>query len=69
MKKPIVGHTRFTHLLQNLIAFCSRLEAASDVISGRFMRPIVPDKNVKFCDPRLNYSGKIRCETIAGSIF
>ena len=29
-------------------------EKTSDVISGRFVRPTVPDNPVKFRDPRLN---------------
>ena len=32
--------------VQYLIAFVSTLEAASDVISGKFVRPIVPDNIV-----------------------
>ena len=38
------GWSRFTPFMQYLIVFCSRLEAASDVISGRFVSPIVLDK-------------------------
>ena len=30
--------------MQYLVAFCSRPEAGSGVISGRFVTPIVPDK-------------------------
>ena len=41
------GRARFSHIF-------SRLEADSDVILGRFVRPIVPDKSVKFVDPRSN---------------
>ena len=50
------GQTRFTHFyaVGIPIVFCSRLEAACNVISGMFMRQIVSDKCVKFCDPRLN---------------
>ena len=29
--------------MQDLIVFCSRPEAANDVISGRFLGPLVPD--------------------------
>ena len=39
-----------------------RPEAASDVISGKFVRPIIIDKNVKFCDPCLNHSREISPE-------
>ena len=42
--------------VQYLIAYGDRLETASDVISGRFVGPIVPDKSVKFGDPRSNCS-------------
>ena len=51
--------------VQYLIAFCSRPEADSDVISCRFVEPTVPDKCVKFGDSRSNYSRDIR----AGSSF
>ena len=50
----LAGRTRFTHFCAvYLIAFCSRLAAAIDVISS--IRRIC-DKCVKFCDPRLNHS-------------
>ena len=52
-----------------LVTFCSRLETASDVISGKFVGPIVPNKSVKFCDPRLNLSGEIEPEVVEGGIF
>ena len=41
----------FYAFLQYFIAFCSRQETASDVLSGRFMGPIVRDTSVKFRDP------------------
>ena len=44
------------NFMQNLIAFCSRPETASDVMSGRFMGLIVHDKRAKFRYPRLNRS-------------
>ena len=34
--------------MQYFIAFCSRPEAAGDVISSIFLRLIVPDKSIKF---------------------
>ena len=46
-------------VVQYLIAFCSRLEAASDVISGTFVGPIGLNKRVTFHDPNLNRSGAI----------
>ena len=63
------GNTHFTHVCTDLIAFCSRSETASDVISGRFMGPIVPDNLVKFCDPGLDRSREIRPEAAEGGIF
>ena len=54
---------------QYLIVFCIRLETASDVISGKFDGPIVPDKCVKFRDPRLNRSGEIQPKAVGSSIF
>ena len=44
---------------QYLMAFCSRPKAASDVVSGRFVKPLVIDTVVKFCHPRLNHSREI----------
>ena len=44
------------HFIQYLIAFCSWPEATSDVISGRFVGPIIPDNRVKFGDPGINCS-------------
>ena len=41
------------------ITFCSRLEAASDVISGAFMRQHIVHKAVKFVDHWLNSSREI----------
>ena len=40
--------------------FCNRLEAARDVISGKFLRQSNVDKDVKLCDPQLNHSQEIR---------
>ena len=54
---------------QYLIVFCSRLEAVSDVVSGRFVRPFVPFKCLKFRDPRLNYSREIPFEAVGSGIF
>ena len=55
--------------VQFLIAFCSRLEAASDIISGRLVKLAVLNKCEKFWDPRLNCAPEIRPEAIAGCIF
>ena len=55
--------------VQYLMAFCSRLEAASGVISGRFVRPIVLDKYVKFRDLCKNWSPEIPPEAVGGGIF
>ena len=50
------GRTRFAHSVQYLKTFCSRLEAAGDVISDVFVEPVVLDECVKFHDPSLNSS-------------
>ena len=42
--------------MQYLIAYCSRPEAAIDIISGMLVGTIVPDKRVKYRDPRLSHS-------------
>ena len=44
-------------------------KAASDVISGRFVRPVVLDKCVKFLDPSLNRSQEISPAAVRGGIF
>ena len=56
----LAGRTRFTHFLQYLMAFCSRLEAANNVTNGKFVRPIVTGKCAKCADLRLNCSREIR---------
>ena len=67
--------TRFTHCCAifncKVIAFGSRIEVISGVISSTFVGPIVPDKHVKFCDPRLNRSREIppEAEAVGGGIF
>ena len=48
---------------------CRRPEATSDVISGRFLGPVVPDNCVKFSGPRLNISCEVRPEAVCGGIF
>ena len=45
--------------VQYLIAFHSRGEVTSDVISGRFLGPLVSDNRVKFGDHRLKHSREI----------
>ena len=45
------SYTVLRTFVQYLIALCSRQEAASDVISGRFVRLIVPEEFVKFNYP------------------
>ena len=65
------GQTRpvlCTTVVQYLI-FCSRPEAASDVISGMFVGPIVLDECVKFHGPSLNRSNEIPPEAVGGGIF
>ena len=55
--------------MQCLIAFCSRLETASDVVSGSFLGPIVHDKLVKFCDSRFKHCREILPEAFGSGIF
>ena len=62
----LVLRTTFVHYL---IAFCSRPEATGDVISGKYMRPVVLDNHVKFGDPRLNRSREIPPEPVWCGIF
>ena len=45
--------------VQDLIAFCSRLETSSDVISNRFVGPVIHDNSVTFGYPRINPSREI----------
>ena len=54
---------------QYLIAFCSRLEEASDVISCSFVGLTFPDDCVKCRDPRLNRSEEILPKAIECGIF
>ena len=54
--------------VQYLIAFCSRLKAASDDMFGRFVGLTVPDKWVKFRDRRLNRSREIRPKSVESGI-
>ena len=63
------GRIRFTHFVQYLIAFCSRRETASDVLSGRFVGPIFSNKCVKFRYPRLNRYREIPPEAVGSGIF
>ena len=43
-------------------------ERDSDVMSGTFVGPIVPDKLVKFRAPHLNHSREIPPEVVGGRI-
>ena len=49
--------------MQYLIAFCSRLEATSDVIAGMFVRPVVTNKCAKFDDPPLTFFDKFHLKS------
>ena len=64
MAKPVL-HT----FVQYLTAFCSRPEAANDIISSRFGSPIAIDKCVKCRDPCLNRTQEIPPEAVGGGIF
>ena len=55
--------------VQCLIAFCNLPEVASDVISGKFLRPVVLNKCVNFRDPGLECSREIPPEAGGGGIF
>ena len=55
--------------MQHLIAFCSRPDRASDVISDRFVGQNVRNEPLKFCDDRLNRSRDIPLEAVGGVIF
>ena len=54
--------------MQYLIAFYNRLEAVSNVISGRFVGLTAPDKCVKRRDPRLDRSEEIRPKAVGHGI-
>ena len=55
--------------VEYLITFCSRTDAASEVISGRFLGQIVLDKPVKFGGRSLNCSREILPKAVVRSIF
>ena len=63
------GRTRNTHFCAVFIALCSRPETASDVIFSRYVGPVVREKQVQFCDPRLNRSREISPEAVGGGEF
>ena len=54
--------------MQYLIAFCSQPVAASDVMSGRFVGPFIPNTHLKFDDHRRNGSWEIPPEVVGGGI-
>ena len=56
--------------MQCLNVFCSRQEAASDIIiCDSFVGRIVRDNYVKASDPRLNPFGENRPKAVGGGIF
>ena len=55
--------------VQYWITFCSRPQAASDIVSGTFVSLVVLVKRVKFHDPCLNRSWEIPREAARGGIF
>ena len=55
--------------VQDSVAFCNRPETAGDIISGRFVGPVVFDERVKFHDPRLNCSEESQPKAIGCGIF
>ena len=54
--------------VQYSIAFCRRLEVASDVMSGRFVGLTVSGERMKSRDPRLNRSQEIPSGAVVGGI-
>ena len=50
--------------VQHLIAFYSRPEVTSNVISGKFVRQVVSDKHVRFGDRSLNRCREIPPEVV-----
>ena len=65
----LAGRTPFTYIMQYLIAFCSRPEVTSGVLSCRFVKPIVLDECVEFRDSRLNRYREFPPVAIGGGIF
>ena len=64
------GRTSFTHVCAVVLnCICSLSEAASDVISGKFVRLIATDQFKKFCGLRLDRSGEIRPKAVKDCIF
>ena len=63
------GQIHFAHFCAAFNNILQRPEAASDVISGRYVGPIVLDKCVKFRGPSLNCSREIPPEPVEGGIF
>ena len=63
------GQTRFAHFQQYSVAFCSRLEAAIDVISGVLLRLVVPDQAAKFRVPGQKFSREIQSKAVGDGIF
>ena len=55
--------------MQYLFESCSQLEAASEVISGLFVGPVVPDKTAIFRDPCSNHSRGIPLEAVGCGFF
>ena len=60
-----VGRT----FVRYLIAFCNRPEAANDVVSGMFVRPLFRDQCVKFRDHRLNLSEEMQPKAVRDAAF
>ena len=58
-----------TPVLSTFMQYLTGLEATSDDISGVFVGLTVINKCVKFCDPGLNRSGKIRPKAVGYGIF
>ena len=62
-------HPFYAILCNIKLHFCRRPVASRGVMSDEFVGPIVSDKCVKFCDPRLNRSGEIKPKADGCDIF
>ena len=63
------SRTRFTHFCVVFNCILQLTGKAVDVISSRFVEPIVRDPPVKFRDLRWNCSREIPPEAVGGGIF
>ena len=62
------SQTRFAHFCAQFSGILQLPEGTSNVISGWFVGPIVPEKGVKFGCPRLNHSREIPPEAVGSGL-